>query len=681
MSKQYLWGEQMDLIGIENEAEFFPSGTLSDVLKDELQDITSRWAGLEKSTHPVERLAQVAAPIIESLRQLRNASDQKRQAELIRDTHHQVLSALGYTWKRDTALTALNENPVIPLIGRVADASGRDALWILEAPIADADDEAADPLGSCFSSDQFPEDIREAALLDRTIESMLADAVFDLPDGPRNVLVLGLSQIVLIDKRKWPARSVLRFDLQEIFTRADRDTLTVAACLISREARVPEQGVPISDRLEEEAQRNANAVTASLKRTVRDAIELLGQEALEVSGGKYPSSFPDQNRRGVWIDGPELSRECLRYMYRLLFLFYAEANPRLSLLDLRNPIYATGYALEALRELESVPLRTTADREGSFLWNSLQRTLGLLYTGLDLVDDEKGSGLRLPAVKVSLLDPGSTPLLNGLKLRNEAIQKVIRLLSLRSTGKSTGRISYAKLGIGQLGAVYETLISFTGVVAKTDLIELKPRKGRSAATDDEETEETSEVDDEVEEDVTDTDDDEQEDEVFRRDKVDPLAPSWFVPRSRIGEFTPEEIVFNGPEARIYPKGSFIYRLAGRDREKSASYYTPEPLARLLVKHALHGAVQGSDRRRASGIENPRACDGVRRLPGRNHKPARRPLLGAQAKGDRQDDTTGSGGHREAKGPRLHRRPELLRGRPQPDRGRARRDLAMAQQPA
>ena len=79
---------------------------------------------------------------------------------------------------------------------------------------------------------------------------------------------------------------------------------------------------------------------------------------------------------------------------------------------------------------------------------------------------------------------------------------------------------------------------------------------------------------------------EQEDEVFRRDKVDPLAPSWFVPRNRISEFAPEEIVFDGPEARVYPKGSFIYRLAGRDREKSASYYTPESLARLLVKHAL-----------------------------------------------------------------------------------------------
>ncbi|WP_297778205.1 N-6 DNA methylase [uncultured Roseovarius sp.] len=576
----------MDLIGIENEAEFFPSGTLSDVLKDELQDITSRWEGLEKGSNPVERLVRVAAPTVEAFRLVRNTSDQKRQVDLIRDAHHTLLSALGYAWKRETVLSALNGSPVIPLVGRVADSSGRDALWILDAPIIDADDEATDPLGSKFTEDQFPEDLRESALLDRTIEAVLAEGVFELPDGPRHVLVLGLSQVVLVDKRKWPARSVLRFDLQEIFTRADRDTLTVMACLISREARVPEHGVPISDRLEEEAQRNANAVTTSLKRTVRDAIELLGQEVLEVTDGKYPSTFQDPSRRGVWIDGPELSRECLRYMYRLLFLFYAEANPRLNLLDLRNPIYATGYALEALRELESVPLRTSADREGSFLWNSLQRTLGLLYTGLDLVDEEKGTGLRLPAVKVSLLDPESTPLLNGLRLRNEAIQKVIRLLSLRSSGKSTGRISYAKLGIGQLGAVYETLISFTGVVAKTELIELKPRKGRSAEADEDGADEAVEADGDAEEEVAEADEAEQEDEIFRRDKVDPLAPSWFVPRSRIGEFAPEEIVFNGPEARVYPKGSFIYRLAGRDREKSASYYTPEPLARLLVKHAL-----------------------------------------------------------------------------------------------
>ena len=75
-------------------------------------------------------------------------------------------------------------------------------------------------------------------------------------------------------------------------------------------------------------------------------------------------------------------------------------------------------------------------------------------------------------------------------------------------------------------------------------------------------------------------------------KVDLLAPSYFVARSRISEFRPEEVIFDGADARIYKKGAFIYRLAGRDREKSASYYTPEPLARLLVKHALMERCKG-----------------------------------------------------------------------------------------
>ena len=265
----------------------------------------------------------------------------------------------------------------------------------------------------------------------------------------------------------------------------------------------------------------------------------LGQEVLDVTDGKYPSG----PRKGVWIEGPELSLECLRYMYRLLFLFYAEANPRLNILDLKDPIYASGYSVEALRELESVRLRTPIEKNGTYLWESLQRTLTLLYEG-------NSTAMRLPAVKVSLLDPDSTPILNAVNLRNEAIQKVIRLLSLKQSRRGTGRISYAKLGIGQLGAVYETLISFTGVVAKQDLIELRPKTGRGAKSLDEDDEETTEEDqedfDETEADLEADEDDEDvdaeaeedvigdadEDIVSRKDKIDLLAPSYFVPRSR-----------------------------------------------------------------------------------------------------------------------------------------------------
>ena len=46
--------------------------------------------------------------------------------------------------------------------------------------------------------------------------------------------------------------------------------------------------------------------------------------------------------------------------------------------------------------------------------------------------------------------------------------------------------------------------------------------------------------------------------------------------------------------RKHPRGSFIYRLAGRDRQKSASYYTPQVLTRCLVKYALKELL-GSDR--------------------------------------------------------------------------------------
>lgn len=571
----------MELIGIENENEFYPAGFFSGALQGELTEIILRWAGEKGSGNPVQRLSSCVVEYREMMERVRTMADRDRAAELRRAATHKLVSALGYTYERKGLETCLEGHSLVPSIARVAEAEGRDVVWVLEAPIPDREDLLADPLSMQFSGDQFTDEEVEFAETNETIEEILAKGIFDLKAAPRHVIVLGLSQLVLTDRNKWPNRSVLRFDLQEIFSRNEKDPLNAMACFLAREARAPETGVPLADQLEEEAQRHANAVTSSLKKTVRDAIEILGQEVLDVTDGKYPSG----PRKGTWIDGKELTLECLRYMYRLLFLFYAEANPKLGVLDLKDPVYATGYSLEALRELESVRLRSPVERNGTYLWDSLQRLLTLMYGGNDQV-------FPLPAVKVSLLDPDATPILSKIQLRNEAIQKIVRLLSLKKAKGGTTRISYAQLGIGQLGAVYETLISFTGFVAKTDLIELRPQTGRGSASSEDESEdqvedsedgqaEDNEGDEEIE-----ADDVEADDVEARTDKIDLLAPSYFVPRSRASEFKPEEIVCAGPEPKVYPKGTFIYRLAGRDREKSASYYTPEPLARLLVKHAL-----------------------------------------------------------------------------------------------
>src|SRR5262249_46382858 len=50
--------------------------------------------------------------------------------------------------------------------------------------------------------------------------------------------------------------------------------------------------------------------------------------------------------------------------------------------------------------------------------------------------------------------------------------------------------------------------------------------------------------------------------------------------------TEERVFTEDGSPKMHPKGSFVYRLAGKDREKSASYYTPEVLTKALVKYSL-----------------------------------------------------------------------------------------------
>ncbi len=177
----------------------------------------------------------------------------------------QFLAALGYEYHRKIQKLSDADNREIPILSHVVDADGRDIVWIVEAPTPPKDDLNVDPLGMCFEKSQFESDDLEYAELNRTIEEILAEGVFGSENAPRNVLILGLSQLVLVDRNKWPNRSVLRFDLHEIFSANDPDTLKAMACFVSHEARAPKSGVPLADRLEEEAQRHANAVTSSLK--------------------------------------------------------------------------------------------------------------------------------------------------------------------------------------------------------------------------------------------------------------------------------------------------------------------------------------------------------------------------------------------------------------------------------
>ena len=572
----------MDFTGIFNENGYFSDSFFATGMASEIADPVARWAeGGEAS--PVTRLTRLAAVYPSLVEALRGANDPEVRREARGETTRSVMEALGYPYHRMTLDISVGQ--AIPVVGRVAGTDGRDLAWVLEAPTPAKGEAHADPLGQSFDLAQFPDDDRADAATDEVIEVLLGRGIYDLRLPPRHVLVLGVSQAVLNSRDRWHRHAVLRFDLEEIFERREDATLEAMACLVSREALAPETGVPLIERLAEEAQRYANQVTTSLKETVRHAIEILGQEVLEVTCGKYPQGHP---RAGVWIRDEDLTLEALRMIYRLLFLFYAEANPKMGIVDLRDRDYASGYSLEGLRALETRALRPQEEKTGTYLWDSLTRLVHLMFEGTGDLSPLKTFSIK--GARVALLDPAATPILSNpnVRLRNVAVQKIIRLLSLKTGKSGTGRISYAQLGIGQLGAVYETLISFTGFVCKQDMIQILPKEAEGAEGEGSEDSDDDLVDEEV-------DDADAEDDHYRRDDtkgLDKPAPAWFVPRTRAKDFARERIVYAGPEPLIYPEGSFVYRLSGRDRQKSASFYTPEPLARLLVKHALEERCKG-----------------------------------------------------------------------------------------
>src|ERR1700759_4622440 len=92
-----------------------------------------------------------------------------------------------------------------------------------------------------------------------------------------------------------------------------------------------------------------------------------------------------------------------------------------------------------------------------------------------------------------------------------------------------------------------------------------------------------------------------------------LETAWFVPASRLKEYREDERVYDVNDAghrmlRKHTKGSFIYRLAGRDRQKSASYYTPQVLTQCLGKYALKERL-GSERvKKADNILTLTVCE-------------------------------------------------------------------------
>ncbi len=231
-------------------------------------------------------------------------------------------------------------------------------------------------------------------------------------------------------------------------TKAKGELETIAA-LFSADVIVPEalEGTTgqslLEELVDELPQARGGRVEGAAQRHPR-VDRAAGQRGHRPARRPGPGQQPEARTPAPTSTPTELTRQCLRYLFRLLVLLYAESRPELGILPADDAAYVEGYSLDRLRELcadgarrrhgpqrqPSAPVARPAVRAGQ---RRLPRRAGRAAAGCSttIADAESAERsaedyLQFPGLHAELFDPGSTSLLNQVTLRNEALQQVLR---------------------------------------------------------------------------------------------------------------------------------------------------------------------------------------------------------------------------------------------------------------
>ena len=560
----------MDLTGIRNQNEYYTNHYFLSVFEENAADTIKRWqdeAANQGGKTPWAKLNAVASKYFSLRERASRLRSDFALEPIISELASEILTALGYPMHaRSSKPIEVEPGVTIPVALEMTKPNGAPWMWAILCRNASDDDDIMQSVrfythwhGFADEETGYSPENAAAELTHMSNEELLSKVLFGMDEPPRWVMFIGLQQIALIDRNKWNEKRFLVFQLDEIFGRKETTTLQAMSVLLHRESICPSEGTSLLDTLDENSHKHASGVSKDLKYALRECIEKLGNEVVRDM----------KERQHVGVFGKELADtltiQCLRYMYRILFMLFIEAKPELGYAPMKAETYALGYSFESLREIaENARADSDIERDGYYLKESMDLLFKLIYEGYpagerSLMDGASVQGVfRIDPLKAHIFDPMRTELIEKARIKNGVLLDIINMMSYAKgqRGKRGGRISYSNLGINQLGSVYEALLSYRGFFAEEDLYEVK-RSG---------------------------------------DTVDDLDVGYFVPERELDQYDEDERVRTGPNPtdplRMHPKGEFIYRLAGREREKSASYYTPEVLTHCLVKYALKELLEG-----------------------------------------------------------------------------------------
>ena len=426
----------LDLTGIQNIGEFYSHHYLDALLENDLKGLFAKWREGDETT-PDRHLYRLASDFFKAKSEARPELSIQSRYEPSHRIHVALLEALGYSYS--FSLRYINGSSAIPILGAMV-RDGREFIWLVETPFPGHDklmEEDTSPFDQCLFRQQYPITEEEFFVPESRWEDLIGD-IFHTDEPPRWLLLFAGRFIYLIDRTKWGRGQYLLFDLDEILSRRQSQTLRATAALLSREALCPDDGVPLHDTLDENSHKHAYGVSSDLKYGLRRAVELLANEYVWYQRTVAKQAlFQDEDL------ARKLTDEALTYLYRMLFLLYAEARgSELDVVPVKAEAYLKGYSLDALRDLEQVPLTTPQAQNGYYLNDSLNRLFSLVDDGhqpqqlaLGLDNDTPVTGyddygFRVQGLHSPLFNRQSTPLLSSVRFRNSVLQEVIQLLSL-----------------------------------------------------------------------------------------------------------------------------------------------------------------------------------------------------------------------------------------------------------
>lgn len=554
---------------IQNVGDYFPSGYFSDDFFDKVQ----KCAGVSN-----DEVKDICGPYVRLKQEYNDyknfiINDRPRVEDAIKKTHDfhtRLLSILGYDTDhpyQEHYIVNDESTPVEMIPVRHVIRQGQQVKMLvmeMQNLITVDDNEPAGLFEQQYESEERSGQQKYAARQWRYVFNLDTEKykispaiinkaithIFLLPEErrPHFILMLAGNTVFLFDKDKWAKGSYLQFSLDDLFAQASIDAkhrtlYALFHMLVSKHTLAAEGEMVLMDTIIEESYKNAYEVTKDLKEGVILAVETLANEALY--WWKQNNNIPVSDYTDDTFES-EVKDDCLTIIYRLLFLFYAESRDELEILPVDDEVYKLGYSLESLRDLEMVRLNSDASRNGYFFDDSIRHLFSLLSDGHNFKENNINSkSFRVRPIDSPLFNDNNLKHLANVRIRNIKWQEIIKALSLSKKKNYCGRISYANLGVNQLGSVYESLLAFRGFYAEEDYIEVH--------------------------------------------KANTLQDGTFlVPYSRMGDFDISEVLCDPKTGNpvILPEGTFVYRLNGRDRQKSASYYTPEVLTRSTVKYTL-----------------------------------------------------------------------------------------------